>query len=396
MQSDSAIVEPRPLSSAFGLSAADPLAMPASADERSAKQQWSAWQQLRKSLRAHSLFAALVVVYVALGWLMARMAPLPVAYTPDLYSASLLLLTAGYLVVAATAYIAYVMIVVRPRELIRYLVTMLRGRILTLERLWVVLPVFLLLPLVMSTFTYLKFMIPYLHPFEFDPLFAEWDRLLHFGYQPWELLQPVLGQPVASAVVNFIYHLWLFVMFGVVLWQSFSLSRPRLRMRYLLTFVLMWALLGNAAATLLSSTGPVYFGRVTGLADPFAPLMSYLHQASQVAWLPALDIQEMLWNSYVAKDLDLGSGISAMPSLHVATSFSFALLGFAVNRRLGMLFSVFAAAILIGSIHLGWHYAIDGYVAIIGAWAIWWAVGWFLDRPAVERLLWGYPPSRTS
>jgi PAP2 superfamily len=78
-----------------------------------------------------------------------------------------------------------------------------------------------------------------------------------------------------------------------------------------------------------------------------------------------------------------------MPSMHLATSFSFVLLGFSVNRRLGTVSSVFAALIFVGSIHLGWHYAIDGYVAILGTWAIWWIVGRLLDRPLVSRLLWG-------
>jgi hypothetical protein len=45
--------------------------------------------------------------------------------------------------------------------------------------------------------------------------------------------------------------------------------------------------------------------------------------------------------------------------------------------------------ILVGSVHLGWHYAIDGYAAIIGTWAIWWIVGRLLERPSVSRLLWG-------
>ena len=340
-------------------------------------------------MRAHSLFIAMVFAYVGAGWLTPWLTSAPVPYSPGLYSTNLLLFAAMLLAVAGAVYVAYVMIVIRPRRLLQFLGVAVRDRIATPERLWAVLPVFLLLPVVMSTFTYFKFLIPYFRPFDLDPLFAQWDRTLHFGYEPWELLQPALGYPGASAFINLVYHLWLFVMFGVLLWQAFSLSRPRLRMRYVITFVLMWMLLGNVAATVLSSAGPVYYGRITGLADPFAPLMAYLQQASQVVWLPALDVQDMLWQAYADRDLDIGRGISAMPSLHVATSFSFALLGFAINRSLGILFSIFAGLILIGSVHLGWHYAIDGYAGIVGAWSLWWAVGWFLERPGVARLLWG-------
>jgi PAP2 superfamily len=249
--------------------------------------------------------------------------------------------------------------------------------------------VFVLLPLVVSTFTYLKFLIPFIRPFELDPVLAGWDRWLHGGQYPWTLLQHLLGHPYATAVVNVFYQLWLFVTWGVLLWQCVSLARPRLRMRFLITFVLLWILLGNVAATLLSSAGPVYYGRVTGLADPFAPLMAYLHQASAVVWLPALQVQDLLWESRVERSLVVGAGISAMPSLHVATSFCSVLLGFAINRWLGIGFGAFCAMILIGSIHLGWHYAIDGYAAIIGTWLIWCVVGVLLERPPVARLLWG-------
>jgi hypothetical protein len=42
---------------------------------------------------------------------------------------------------------------------------------------------------------------------------------------------------------------------------------------------------------------------------------------------------------------------------------------------------------MIGPVHLGRHYAIDGYVGILCTLAIWFAVGWTFDRPAVARLL---------
>jgi hypothetical protein len=41
--------------------------------------------------------------------------------------------------------------------------------------------------------------------------------------------------------------------------------------------------------------------------------------------------------------------------------------------------------ILLGSVHLGWHYAIDAYAGILIAAAAWagagWATGWYLARP---------------
>ena len=40
-----------------------------------------------------------------------------------------------------------------------------------------------------------------------------------------------------------------------------------------------------------------------------------------------------------------------------------------------------AAVILVTSVHLGWHYAVDGYAAILISWACWW-----LSKP-IARLV---------
>jgi hypothetical protein len=40
----------------------------------------------------------------------------------------------------------------------------------------------------------------------------------------------------------------------------------------------------------------------------------------------------------------------------------------------------YAALIFVGSIHLGWHYAVDGLAAGVMVWGIWGAAGAYLDR----------------
>ena len=344
---------------------------------------------LVRSLRAHSLFIAIVGLHLAAAYAAQRFIAVPVPFSLDLYGGAFFVLTATLLVVLAGAYVARVMMVTRPPQLARYLCTDITTRYLTVERVCSALPVLLLVPIIMASFSYLKSMIPLVVPFDWDPVLAAWDLTLHGGRHPWQWLQPLLGHPYVSFLINAVYNLWFLVLYGVLFWQTFSVARPRLRMRYVLTLVLVWVLLGNVMATALASAGPVYFARVTGLSDPFAPLMDYLRAANEIVPIWAVTTQDYVWDIFAQGKFDLGSGISAMPSVHVATSFSFALIGFATSRRLGIAFSVFAALILIGSVHLGWHYAVDGYIAIIATWIIWRALGWLLEQPLVIRLLWG-------
>jgi hypothetical protein len=46
-----------------------------------------------------------------------------------------------------------------------------------------------------------------------------------------------------------------------------------------------------------------------------------------------------------------------------------------VNRTLGWAYAVFALLILVGSVHLAWHYAIDGYFSAIAVLLVWWGSG---------------------
>ena len=64
-----------------------------------------------------------------------------------------------------------------------------------------------------------------------------------------------------------------------------------------------------------------------------------------------------------------------MPSMHVALTTLFALVCWGTKRWIGILMSFYALIILIGSVHLAWHYAIDGYAGALGMIAIWWVVG---------------------
>ena len=251
--------------------------------------------------------------------------------------------------------------------------------------------VMLLLPLFTVSFGFLQALIPLLHKPDWDPAFASFDRWLHFGRAPWEWMQPLLGHPLATSMLSAAYASWFFALYGVMIWQAFTRRDALLRMQYFLASILIWMLLGNVAGTLLASGGPVYYGRITGGPDPFTPLFAYL-QAASLEWPNfTLGVQERLWQVYLANGRDgvINGAVMAMPSLHVATAFSFYLTGRAVHPALGVLFALFTLVILIATVHLGWHYAIDGYAGILGTLVIWWVCGRLLRWPPLGHWLWG-------
>jgi hypothetical protein len=52
------------------------------------------------------------------------------------------------------------------------------------------------------------------------------------------------------------------------------------------------------------------------------------------------------------------------------------------SRFAGLYFGIFTVIILIGSVHLAYHYAVDGYVSIAATWLIWLAAGPLARRVA--------------
>jgi hypothetical protein len=53
----------------------------------------------------------------------------------------------------------------------------------------------------------------------------------------------------------------------------------------------------------------------------------------------------------------------------------FACAAWKIGPRLGVLATIYAFVIWIGSVHLGWHYALDGVVACVLTIVTWYAVG---------------------
>jgi hypothetical protein len=243
---------------------------------------------------------------------------------------------------------------------------------LSLESLIGFTVVYFLLNPFFSVFSSLKSHIPNFNYYYADEVLMKIDQFIHFGNHPWEILQPILGLPILTQLLDLLYSLWFFLLFGVCLWMAIT-RRRRLRVQFFVSFFLIWILLGNALALLFSSGGPCYYNFFVEGHNPYSELFKYLSKSSyQDTPLVALQNQNILWQSFKSGvPLEFGGGISAMPSLHVAIAFLFVLVSNSVHKILCIIFLYYAIFIFLGSIHLGWHYAIDGYVAIFGVLVIW-------------------------
>jgi hypothetical protein len=131
-------------------------------------------------------------------------------------------------------------------------------------------------------------------------------------------------------------------------------------------------------AVLLPAAGPVYFTRVTGQSGPYSELMRTVHAVP----LTATWIQESLWANYVLPSGGLMKGIAAFPSLHVAMPVLYAVSSRTTAARVS--WWSYAGLIFVGSVVLGWHYAVDGYAAVLLVVGCWW-LACQIHRPSTPR-----------
>ena len=246
-----------------------------------------------------------------------------------------------------------------------------------LVRLGSALPILLATPFFLAAFTAMKNLLNDMIPFTWDPTLESADLWLHFGTAPWRWL-PLEIWPV-TRLIEFVYALWGVVLVAVPFVVCLRVENDANRTRLLISYPLAMVLLGNIAAGMFMSAGPFWFHHQSGIADPYAPLFAYLNHGDPDRSFSAVLFQEYLWLAYQKNITELGSAISAFPSIHVtiATLFLFYAWSFGAAARIfALLFLLF---ILSGSVLLGWHYAVDGYAGMAGAAAIYWAVGRILS-----------------
>jgi hypothetical protein len=209
----------------------------------------------------------------------------------------------------------------------------------------------------MCAFMWTKPLLNHYVPFWADPYLASFDRLLFLGRDPWTVLSGLNSFGTAL-----FYHRGWFAMMIVTLLVVLSRPPSREKSAVMLSYFLLWSVVGPLVHILLPAAGPVFYGRL-GYGDTFAamPLPEEMVKMS-----------DYLWRVYKGEQFGPGSGISAMPSLHIATTAWMVTAIHVLKPRWTIAMALPGALIFLLSISLGWHYAADGVAGALAAVGCYW------------------------
>ena len=233
----------------------------------------------------------------------------------------------------------------------------LRRRYLNWRRLAEILRTLIVLKLVLLIYCNIKQAIPFINGHLYDEQLLRLDTIFHFGVNPNLLLVRLCGDNMISFFFDGCYAAW-YVIKPFVLAYFLAVAGFELRSRFFGAYFSMW-IVGGIMALLLPSLGPIYV-KPEWFESLNCPLASFL--------------QQMLITHYRQALADPGSyrvfiyeGIAAFPSLHVGIVALFSFFLFERVAVAGWLMCGYTVIVLLGSVLLGWHYAVDGYVAILMA-----------------------------
>lgn len=214
----------------------------------------------------------------------------------------------------------------------------------------------------------IKMAFPAAAGFWADPYLVALDRAL-LGTDAWRLTHAAFG-PV-TPLIDLGYLLWMLLAPLACLAVALLAKGERLA-RFFLGWAVCWTIVGVVLASALPSAGPI-FGPALGFG--FEDLGHALASAPLTT-----GGSEYLWNAYLNGEARLGAGISAAPSVHCAVAFLFAFVAY--GSRWFIPAVGYAAFIWLGSVHLGWHYWIDGLISLVALGVLWPAVARISEMPS--------------
>ena len=191
-----------------------------------------------------------------------------------------------------------------------------------------------------------------------DAMLERWDHWLLGGHSPAVLLHDLLGQDVAARVLTQIYESFTTVV-TIALLAALAFT-PQIRQGIVFVTAAMWVwILGLASYYAIPSLGPFHQA-----PQDFAGLTHTSIQTTQAQYVAQRDY--LLAHPHAP---DAFAQISAFASLHCAmTGLVFLMARYYGLRRLSWLLGLYLVGVVLATLYLGWHFALDDIAGLTIAW----------------------------
>jgi PAP2 superfamily len=228
----------------------------------------------------------------------------------------------------------------------------------------------LLAGVMVTTYGWIKLVVPIEHPYLYDQQLWDLDRTLLFGFSPNLFVLQLFGAPTALRAVDWSYANIFFA--SAIVSFGYFLSHPsrRVRVAFANGNAALW-IAGAWLYMLLPSLGPAF--RFPDIWFAYSDSLRTTQTMQALLMRNYQNVIRAASHAPITEPIRIVFGIGAFPSLHVA----FQAYIFLWMRRLWtsgeIVFGIFSLAIFIGSLITGWHYMIDGLVGLVmAALAYWW------------------------
>ncbi len=236
---------------------------------------------------------------------------------------------------------------------------------------------FVALYFVAALFCTMKSVLHTVHPHIVDEALISIERALHGGILPSVEAARLSAYPLLLRMIDALYVLWFVANVLYVFFVLLGDPHNRLRERYLFCFAAGWLGIGLFAATAMASAGPLFLEHFIPVADMSAGARAsadaanaFMHDTAGLHLFQSR-FKDMIDGFLASPRTVTLNTASAMPSMHVALAALMVFHARHVHKILSAVMRVYLAVILIGSVVLQWHYAIDGYVAIALMYVLW-------------------------
>ena len=244
------------------------------------------------------------------------------------------------------------------------------------RKLYYSMAAFFMMYVMLTLFSTMKSVIHYVQPYNIDAWLVKIEQIVHLGFLPTTLIDHTIHWGGFYQFLDVFYVLWFLGIYLYVTLIILGDSFAHLRERYLFCFAGVWFVIGNIVACLMASVGPIYVEDYfkTNPSDAMAAVRAsadIFEVESEKTKLMAVFFKNLIMEFASNRTVVDPNGISAMPSVHVAIAALMMFHAKHVNRALFVASILFFACIFAGSVLLAWHYAIDGYVAVLLTYGLW-------------------------